>query len=839
MRASLPIEAVLPELRERAACHPALLLQAPPGAGKTTGVPLALLDEPWLAGRSILILEPRRLAARAAAARMAELLGEAVGETVGYRVRFDHKVSERTRIEVLTEGVLTRRLQSDPELEGVGLVIFDEFHERNLHADLALALCIDAQQGLREDLKLLVMSATLDAAPVAALLDDCPIVTSEGRAHPVDLRYAAKEPDGDPARWMAAAIRRALNEEEGDLLAFLPGGGEIRRAERFLEETLEVSGVDVAIHPLYGDLPKGEQDRAIRPDPGGRRKVVLATPIAESSLTIDGVRVVVDSGLAREPCFDPRSGLTRLETVRIALDSADQRAGRAGRTAPGVCYRMWGDATQRGLLKRRPPEIAGADLAPLLLELALWGVHDPAQLAWLDPPPTASLGRARDLLQELDAVDPEGRITAAGRAMAALPLHPRLAHMVREGNELGLGALACDIAALLEERDLLAGRRERSAALHERLELLAAFRRHGRSALRERGADPAACAAVDRAARQYRRLLRLEAGEGDSEEQSGLLLALAYPDRVAGRREEGEGYRLSGGGGARLAPHDPLARQPLIAVAALEGRDGTIHLAAPIDPEELRRRLPGHLSEEERVAWDPRRQVVVAQREERFGQLPLTRRPLDRLDPEAAVAAMVQGVRDLGLDALPWSPQLRQWQARILSLRAWAPDDGWPDVGDDWLATNLESWLAPFLTGVTRRDHLAKLDLTAALGALLDWELQRRLDQEAPERLTVPSGSRIPLEYSAEGEPPVLAVRLQEMFGLGETPAVCRGRVAVTLHLLSPARRPIQVTQDLAGFWERTYPEVKKELKGRYPKHVWPEDPWNEAATARAKPRKR
>ncbi|GAB6042140.1 ATP-dependent helicase HrpB [Endothiovibrio diazotrophicus] len=832
---ALPIDDVLPELHRRIAEHSALVLQAPPGAGKTTGVPPALLDAPWLDGRSILILEPRRLAARAAAARMAELLGEPVGERVGYRVRFDHKVSERTRIEVLTEGILTRRLQGDPELEGVGLVIFDEFHERSLHADLALALCIDAQQGLREDLKLLVMSATLDAAPVARLLGDCPVVTSAGRAHPVSLRYAAGDPEGDPARWTVAAIRRALGEEEGDLLAFLPGGGEIRRARRLLE----AAGVEALIQPLYGDLPKGEQDRAIRPDPAGRRKVVLATPIAESSLTIDGVRLVVDSGLAREPRFDPRSGLTRLETVRIAADSADQRAGRAGRTAPGVCYRLWGESTQRGLLKRRPPEIAAADLAPLLLELALWGVTDPGQLAWLDPPPAAALARARELLRALEAIDAAGRITAAGRAMAALPLHPRLAHMVREGQALGLGALACDLAALLEERDLLAARRERGAALHERLELLAAYRRHGRGPLRDWGADPAACAAVDRAARQYRRLLRLAEEETDSEESAGLLLALAYPDRVAGRRETGEGYRLSGGGGARLAPHDPLAREPLLAVAALEGRDGTIHLAAPLDAEVLRHHLPGRIATREAVAWDGRQQAVVARREECFGQLPLSSRPLERVDPAVAVAAMVEGVRALGLDALPWDDGLRQWQARLLSLRRWFPEEGWPEMDDEWLAQHLEGWLAPFLSGITRRDHLARVDLAAALGARLDWGLQQRLEEAAPERITVPSGSRIRLEYRPDGSSPVLAVRLQELFGLGETPRVGGGRIAVTLHLLSPARRPIQVTQDLGGFWERTYPEVKKELKGRYPKHVWPDDPWSTPATARAKPRKR
>ncbi|HXH04208.1 MAG TPA: ATP-dependent helicase HrpB, partial [Candidatus Competibacteraceae bacterium] len=612
MNGELPIDAVLPEICAQLAGHPCLVLQAPPGAGKTTHVPLALLEQPWLAGRSILMLEPRRLAARAAAARMAELLGEPTGRSVGYRVRFDVQVSAATRIEVLTEGILTRRLQSDPELQGVGLVIFDEFHERSLHADLALALCRESQQALRDDLKILVMSATLDGAAVAGLLGDAPIVSSAGRAFPVTVHYQARESSAPLPTQVAHAVVEALARHDGDVLAFLPGGGEIRRAQELLAQRLDDA---VQVLPLYGDLPQEAQNRAIRPDAAGRRKVVLATPIAETSLTIEGVRVVVDSGYARVPRFDPRRSLSRLETVRISQDSAEQRAGRAGRLGPGVCYRLWPQSLR--LAPRRSPEILEADLAPLALELAQWGVQDANALIWLDPPPAAALAQARELLTRLEALDERGRITEQGRRLAALPLHPRLAHMLLEGRARGLGALACDLAALLEERDLLG--RDSGVDLELRLEALAAYRSGGREAARKLGADPNGCARVEQAARQYRQLL----GEPRpvsawQRGQPGLLLALAYPDRVAQRRDgESLHYRLANGRGARLAEHDPLAGRDWLAVAQLDaGQDeGRVFLAVELSLAELEDALAARLEERERVAWDARQQAVTAVRE--------------------------------------------------------------------------------------------------------------------------------------------------------------------------------------------------------------------------------
>lgn len=834
---TLPIEAVLPELRQALASHRAVVLQAPPGAGKTTRVPLALLDEPWLAGRSILILEPRRLAARAAAARMSQLRGEAVGETVGYRIRFDAKVSARTRIEVLTEGILTRRLQSDPALEGVGLVIFDEFHERHLHADLALALCVDAQRALREDLKMLVMSATLDGEAVSRLLDGAPIVTSRGRSYPVDIVYAPRDPEGPLPQVAADALRRALSAHDGDLLVFLPGAWEIRRTQELVEQL--VARGDAEVLPLYGDLPWEQQDRAIRPI-AGKRKIVLATPIAETSLTIEGVRVVIDCGFARVPQFDPNSGLTRLVTQRIARANAEQRAGRAGREAPGVCYRLWSEGTQRGLIAQPTPEIRCADLAPLALELAAWGVADAATLAWLDPPPPGALAQARALLGELDALDSQGRITATGRAMAALPVHPRLAHMLVQAGNAERTALACDIAALLSERDVLAQASRRSCDLTERLEALAAFRRQGRAGAQAHQADANACARVEQAARQYRRLLRGERVEAavDSDDV-GRLLAAAYPDRIAQQRAPGEtSYLLSSGRGARLPHGETRLRTPYLVAANLDAgaTEGIIHMAAAVSVPALRASCAAHIMAVEVVRWDDQQQAVIARREERLGALVLDSRPFPDAGPEQLRAAMLEGVRRLGLEALPWTPQLRQWQARVLSLRAWCPQESLPDVSDAWLLANLARWLGPYLDGVTRRDHLARVDLAAALQALLDWNQAKRLEEGAPTHLTVPSGSRVRLEY-APGESPVLAVKLQELFGLADTPRVAFGRVPVTLHLLSPARRPIQVTQDLRGFWERTYAEVKKELKGRYPKHPWPDDPWNARATARTKRR--
>jgi ATP-dependent helicase HrpB len=831
---SLPIEEALPALRAALATHAAVVLQAPPGAGKTTQVPLRLLDEPWLAGRTILMLEPRRLAARAAAARLSRLRNEPVGETVGYRIRFDTKVSKATRIEVLTEGILTRRLQSDPGLEGVGLVIFDEFHERHLHADLALALTLDSRRHLRPDLKVLVMSATLDGAAVSRLLGGAPIVTSEGRRHPVDLHYLPRDPEGPSPQALADAVAHALKTHEGDVLAFLPGAWEIRRAQELLERALP-GNVDVL--PLYGDLPWEAQDRALVP--GARRKVVLATPIAETSLTIEGVRIVVDSGYARVPQFDPASGLLRLTTQRISAASAAQRAGRAGRLAPGVCYRLWTETKQRGLIPQSIPEIRQTDLAPLALELAAWGVQDAHSLAWLDPPPDAAMNQARALLVELDAIDDAGRITDTGRAMARLPLHPRLAHMLALAQQRGLGKLACDIAALLSERDILVGDAHRTVDFEARLDALQAFRAHGRAGAVTHQADPNGCARVNQAAQQYQRLLAGETPETGDAGQAGLLLALAYPDRVAmARSAGGERYLLASGRGARLHPSEMRLRQPCIVAASLDAgeTEGQIYLAAPVAPDTLRAHMSEHIRTREIVVWDETQSAVLARREERFGALLLESKPLARPDPEKLRAAMLDGIRRLGLEALPWTPEARQWQARVQCLRAWAPEENWPDVSDDALRADLERWLGPYLDGVTRRDHLARLDMVNALKGLLDWNQTKRLDEGAPTQLAVPSGARRTLEY-VPGQPPVLAVKLQEMFGLADTPRVGFGRIPVTLHLLSPAGQPIQVTQDLRGFWGRTYAEVKKELKGRYPRHPWPDDPWSAPPTARAKRR--
>ena len=828
----LPVATALPELRRALASAAAAVLEAPPGAGKSTLVPLALLDEPWLRGRKILMLEPRRLAARAVACRMADLLGEPAGRTVGYRTRLDTRVSSATRIEVLTEGILTRRLQSDPELADTGLVIFDEFHERHLQSDLTLAFTLDAVASLSLDLKVLVMSATLDGERLAAFLGSAPLVRAEGRMFPVEIRHL---PDVDPRALcdrVADTIHLAFEETEGDLLVFLPGGREIRRvAERLPENP------NTVVLPLFGDLPRAAQDQALRPDASGRRKIILATPIAETSLTIEGVRVVVDSGWCRRPRFDPRTAMTGLETVRIAQSSAAQRAGRAGRTAPGVAYRLWSESTHRGLQPHAQTEILATDPASLALELAHWGASDAAQLRWLDPPPAVPLAQARELLSQLDALDANGRITRLGRRLATLPLHPRLGHMILRAESLGLAPLACDIAALLEERDLVRGAASRdSCDLAERLELLQAFRRGQRGRIDRHTAE-----IVDRSAKQIRSLVKQSAPPRDVDDETvGLLLAFAYPDRIGQLREAHSGrYLLSSGRGARL-PREAarLARHELIVVASLDaGQEETeIFLAAPVAEDDLRRHLPHLFTHDANVVWNGREQCVTAAECERLGQITLAEKPLQNPDSSLLRRAMCQGIRLLGIGALPWTPELRLWQARVLSLRHWLPEENWPNVSDEWLAAHLEEWLEPFLDGCTRRSHLAKLDLGMMLAQLLDRRDQRRLDEGAPTHLGVPGGSRIRLQY-VPGESPVLAVKLQEMFGLGDTPRVAWGRVPVTLHLLSPAGRPIQITQDLRNFWNSTYSEVKKELRGRYPKHPWPDDPWNAPPTRRAKRR--
>lgn len=834
----LPITAVLPELARTLAAAPAVVLQAPPGAGKSTGVPLALLDAPWLAGQRIVMLEPRRLAARAVAARMSALLGEAPGGTVGYRVRFDAQVSARTRIEVVTEGILTRRLQSDPELAGVGLLIFDEFHERSLHADLALALARDVQLGLRPDLRLLVMSATLDGERIGRALGDAPLVTGVGRAWPVAIRHVAREPDGPLAEALVRAVLHVLATETGDVLAFLPGGAEIRRAA----DGLRAQAPAVSTLPLYGELTAAEQQRALEPDPDGRRKVVLATTIAETSLTIEGIRVVVDTGWTRAPRFDAPSGLTRLETVRVSRAAADQRAGRAGRLGPGVCVRLWSAATDSTLAAHTPPEILEADLAPLALELAAWGTTASA-LVWLDPPNPGALAQARELLTGLDALDADGRITATGRELLTPGLHPRLAHLLLRGKALGLGALACDLAALLEERDPLKGEAARGADLALRLEALAAYRAGGREAARALGADANGCTRILEAARVLRSRLAVPAPDARAplcSDDLATLVTLAYPDRLARRRDGSpDRYQLANGRGARLRDGDALTGSDWLAVAALDAgeREGRIHLAAPLALTTLETALGAQIAEVADVRWDEREQAVVARHERRFGALRLAAKPLVRPEPARLRAAMRAGIERLGLDVLPWNAALRDWQARVLALRAWFPDDGWPDLSDAALAATLADWLEPQLDGCTRREHLARLDLGAILRARLDWPQTRCLDALAPTHLEVPSGSRLKLAYASDGSAPVLAVKLQELFGLADTPRIAAGRIAVTLHLLSPAQRPIQVTQDLRGFWERTYAAVRKELKGRYPKHPWPDDPWTATPTRRAKPR--
>lgn len=820
---TLPIHEVLPALRQAVSSSPNVVLQAPPGAGKTTVVPLVLLAEAWLQGRKILLLEPRRLAARAAARFMAQSLGEAVGQTVGYRVRLESRIGPHTRIEVVTEGVLSRMLQHDPALESYGLVIFDEFHERSLQADLGLALCLESQAALRDDLKLLVMSATLDGAAVARLLGDAPVVTSQGRSFPVAVHYASGAGRGrqhELQSELLATILRALQEESGSLLVFLPGAGEIRRIEQAL--LAHRLGEGVIIAPLYGSLSSAEQDRAIAPAPAGQRKIVLATNIAETSLTIEGIRIVIDSGLMREPRFDPGSGMTRLHTIAISHASAQQRAGRAGRIEPGVCYRLWSEGQH--LIPFNLPEIGSADLASLALELAQWGVTDAASMSWLTPPPTAALAQARELLQRLGALDERGVITEHGRQMTELPMHARLAHMVLKAQAIGYGALACEVAALLSDRDILRGARD-DVDLYSRVR-----------ALRTGGGDNVDRGAVKRLqqmARQWQAQLGLKPGSGDDLHLLGPLLAWAYPDRIGQHRDAGR-YLLSSGRGAVLQEHDPLAGAEFIVVAQLEGAEGNarIYLAAALERSQLEEHFATQIKSVERVEWDSREARVRASRELRLGALVLTERLLDRPDPAQISAAMVAGIRELGISCLPWNRTSESWRQRVGFLHHHAPDQ-WPDVADVALLQSLEEWLAPFLVGVSRRDHLQRLDLMAALSTLLPWDKQRQLEAQAPTHLTVPTGSSIALDYSSD--PPVLAVRLQEMFGATDTPRIANGTVAVVLHLLSPAQRPAQVTQDLAGFWRGSYFEVKKELKGRYPKHYWPDDPLQAEPTRRIK----
>ena len=835
MPARFPIDIVLPEIRAALESHTRLVLEAPPGAGKTTQVPLALLDAPWLAGRKMLMLEPRRVAARAAAGFMARQLGEDVGATVGYRIRFESKVSAATRIEVVTEGILTRMLQEDPLLEGVGAIVFDEFHERHLAGDLGLALALDVQASVRDDLRIVVMSATLDGERLAQWLD-APRISSAGRSHPVAISHFQGRREEALAPQVRRAVDHALATHEGDVLVFLPGIREIRRVQQMLEgpDAASQSRSSIDILALHGDLPLDAQAGVLQPASDGRRRVVLATNVAESSVTLPGVRVVIDAGLAREPRFDPNSGFSRLDAVRISQASADQRAGRAGRVAEGWAYRLWPESER--LASQRRAEITQVELAGLALELTAWGSD---ALRFVDPPPPGTLAAARDLLRRLDALDDAGAITARGRRMLSLGTHPRLAAMLLAADDGASQALACDLAALIESRDPL---RSHDDALAARWQALAAFRA-GRVPA---DANRATLTAIDAAAKQWRRRLGTRATPPThaSAHALGDLLAHAFPDRIARRHPRDPlRYTLANGRMARLFEDSALRGEPWLVASELrdDSRDALLLRAAPVDERHLRTRFAQHFHEDDEVRWDAQRRALVSERIERFDGIVLSARPAGRVDPAMAARALVDAVRNLGLDVLPWSDATTQWRIRVQCLRAWMPELGLPDLSDATLLAGLDHWLLPAFADKTRLDALSADELGETLKSGVDWSLRSRIDQLAPTRIEVPSGLARRIDYRLDDEgapaPPVLAVKLQELFGLAETPRICDGRVALTLHLLSPAGRPLQVTQDLRSFWARTWPEVRKEMKGRYPRHPWPEDPWNATATHRAKPR--
>ena len=837
----LPIESVLPQLKEILQTQTCAVLVAQPGAGKTTQVPVALLHEPWLLGQKILMLEPRRLAARAAARYMAGRLNEQVGQTIGYRVKHDTKVGPQTRIEVITEGILTRMLQTDPALEGVGAVIFDEFHERSLHADLGLALCRQSQTLLREDLRLLVMSATLEAKPVAAMLDYAPIVHSEGRAYPVETNYAGTKIVGRIESAVVSSIQHALLTHEGSLLVFLPGATEIRRVEMALRA--QKLGKQIEIAALYGNLSQEAQDQALAACMPGYRKVVLATSIAETSLTVEGVTVVIDSGLMRVPRFSPRTGMSRLETVPVSAASADQRRGRAGRLGPGVCYRLWTEQEQRQLPLSSTPEIREADLAALALELAAWGVPDPAALVWLDPPPAAAYQQARELLVQLGALHDAGGLTPHGKRLAELGLHPRLAHMVLQAMPLGLGAMACELAAMLSERDFMRASRDRDADVRTRIEVLwSAARLEQRKATAAEAAqalgpdvDFGLCRRIAAEAKVLQQQLGVRPSGKERAEASGLLLAFAYPDRIAQRRSSGR-FLLSNGRGAVLQELQTLSNERYLIAAELDdqGVESRIYLAAPVREEDLLQSFADQLMKEQEVLWDRVTQSVKARQRVRLAALTMKEIPWQDPPPDLLMKGLLAGIQTESLELLPWSRSARQLQERTTFLHRWV--DNWPDMSDAHLLATLETWLGPHLYGKKSRNDLQRLKLTDILEDTLDWEQRRMLEQWAPTHIQVPSGSRLPIDYSAS-ESPTLSVRLQEMFGLPDTPRIGRGKVPLTLHLLSPAHRPVQVTKDLASFWSHAYFEVKKDLKGRYPKHYWPDDPLAAIPTNRAKPR--
>jgi ATP-dependent helicase HrpB len=813
-----PVDEVLPALKQALRMRNAAVLVAQPGAGKTTRVPLALLSEPWVKGGKILVLEPRRIAARAAAQFMANSIKEKLGDTIGLRVRFGSKVSSKTRVEMITEGVFTRLVLDDPEFKDIAAVIFDEFHERSLDADLGLALALDTQRGLREDLRILVMSATLDGARVSKLLGDAQVIESEGRAYPVETKYLGRDARTPIHQEMADALAQVSGNEDGSILAFLPGAGEIRRTADFLSERIRDKSIDIV--PLYGALDSDVQDKAIEPSPPGRRKIVLATSIAETSITIKGVRVVVDCGLARVPRFEPDLGLTRLETVRVSRASANQRRGRAGRTEPGVCYRLWDEKQTRSLLPFATPEILAADLTSLVLDLAQWGVHDPMQLAWLDPPPVAAMNEARTLLTSLGAIDDSGAITILGKKLAKLPLHPRLAAMIAAASEEDNALLAAEIAAVVSERGLGGNDADLSHRISE-------FRRD-----------------KSRRGEEARNLARRWANSTGgivretSPTHAGILLALAYPDRIAkARPERGGAFLLANGRGAKLEQTSALSREEYLAVAEIAGaaQEGRILLAAKINDVEISARFAGKIVQTDEAVFDPKARAVRGRAARRYMSLVLSERPLKVDANDEAALALATGVASLGIDALPFSAAAERWLERVRFLRA-AEGDELPDVSPEALTSSIEIWLLPFLSGKTSLNQISAGDISNALHALLPHDLARRLDKKAPDRFTAPTGSEFAIDYSAEAGP-TISVKVQELFGLSKHPSVAAGKIPLVLSLLSPAGRPIQVTRDLPAFWRGSWADVKKDMRGRYPKHVWPDDPASAAPTRRAKPR--
>ena len=805
----LPVVEIIEEVRSKLSDENTLIVNAPPGAGKSTILPLALLDQPFLEGKKILMLEPRRLAARSIATRMADLLGEKVGERVGYRIRFESKVSDQTQIEVLTEGILTRMLQDNNALDGVGMVIFDEFHERSVHADLALALCRESQQVLNEDLRLLIMSATLNIPLLSEKLS-APVVTSEGKQYPVEVFYTGHQDITLIADLTSRTVVKAAKQHEGDILVFLPGQGEIRKCEEILRKELR----GFQIHPLYGQLPQRQQLAAIFPNREGKRKVVLATSIAETSLTIEGIKVVVDSGYGRTSKFDPRTGLTGLETVQVSKDSADQRAGRAGRLSPGVCYRMWSEATHLRLDEHRTPEILEVDMASLALELASWGVRNPDTLIWLTPPPKGAFKQAIQILTDLGAIE-SGNITEHGRQMNRLPCHPRLAHMLIVAEEQDLLPLATDVAAILEERDPLPP--GTGIDINLRVEALRKHRKENRQNRR--------ISRIDQVANSYRGLFGVEPEDDPVDDfETGLLLAQAYPERIASSRPGNNAqFQLANGKIAAAGHRDDLAHEQWLAVAHMDARDsmGKIFMASRLDPRDL----APMVKEVEVIKWDREDGGLIATQDLRIGNIVLQSKPLPDPDEGRMMEAVLDAIKHFGEQLLPFDDATTQWQNRVLSLRKWNPDAGWPDVSTESLLITVEDWLSPYLQDIRKPADLKKLDLPQILSSSLEYDMQQKLEDLAPVKMEVPSGSSVKLEYHRDGAPPVLAVRLQEVFGMMETPKVNGGSQSVLMHLLSPGFKPVQVTSDLRSFWADAYFEVKKDLKRRYPKHSWPDDP--------------